>query len=698
MDSPSLPGQLPWRLEEETFWELHRRLGECYQNDTRAQCAASPLRHKPRPQSQPLERLNPMNLQFDSPCSGLYDRRYPETSPAILPVEEALRRMVSGGSDGGATAVLPMPATGSRNLHPRSMSGLMAESSLGEAFGEDSARPTQSFEGYWIRTCWVQRSRSHIPRRRSFSAGAGTTGSSQKKSTPWVLNPTGHFRNVWDFFGILFLLMDAVLIPLQLSQVNLHEMLPPIQVVSQFALLYWCVDIPISFLTGYLHKGSLVQDYRRVTCHYVFTWFIPDFAVTITDLFIWYSRESAADGATTTRILRFLRLFRLIRLGKLTRVSTFLRDYFESQVASIQFSLLLVMLGMLLLEHFVACFWYGLGTYDPEAHSWLTASRIREESFFKQYTASLRWAFAQLGVGGTQIEAVTELEGVYTIGVGVISLISSSTVISSMTSLVSALHRRRMEETHQFALLRRFLRQNAISPSLSQRITRFLSYSYYQSQAASQEQPHILDLLSKSLRAELQFSLYRFCLCKQAFLGGILDGDYSLQDGHVMQKIAMHGVAILDAGEDDLVFCSGSSADSCYLLCHGSTRYLHKGTSPEEVQPNLWIAEMCLWTEWMHPGDLLSTSMSKITALHVNAFCEGISSSADLQRQGRVYAMEYVEAMNGQGDLTDLWQFRVSANIVSTAHPAENASASFVKRLFARASQAMAKARVWPSS
>ena len=315
-------------------------------------------------------------------------------------------------------------------------------------------------------------------------------------------------------------------------------------------------------------------------------------------------------------------------------------------------------LGMMMVEHVIACCWYGLGSSDPDATTWLTASSLKDETFFKQYTASLRWSFAQLGIGGTQLEAVTETEGVYTILVGVISLISSSTVISSMTSLVSALHRKRMEETHQFGLLRRFLRQNNIPPSLSQRITRFLSYTYYEVQSQSHEQPHILSLLSKSLQAELQFERYQFCMAQQHFLSQILGGPLSFQEGHVLQKVAMQGVAILDAGEDDLVYCFGADADACYFSLFGSLRYLQKEKAPADIPAGVWISEMCLWTSWTHTGDVICTSMSRIAALHVDAFCEGISSVADLQRHAHYYATEYLEELNRQKDVTDLWQYQ----------------------------------------
>eukprot|EP00435_Cladocopium_sp_Y103_P019186 s4596_g4.t1 len=219
----------------------------------------------------------------------------------------------------------------------------------------------------------------------------------------------------------------------------------------------------------------------------------------ITDLLLEFGNFDVGDSATATRFLRFLRLFRMLRLGK---------DQFESEVASIQFSLALVMVAMILVEHVIACIWFGLGGAD--GRTWLTVFGYQdharmENTFFEKYYACVRWALAQLGFGATAIEAVSETEGMYSNVVGFISLVTSSSVISSMTSLVGALHRSRSEETQQLGQLRRFLRQNQVDPGLSERIMRFLQYTYHERASSAGDNPAILSLLSVQLQNELQF-------------------------------------------------------------------------------------------------------------------------------------------------------------------------------------------------
>ncbi|CAJ1436964.1 unnamed protein product [Effrenium voratum] len=294
------------------------------------------------------------------------------------------------------------------------------------------------------------------------------------------------FQSFWDFLGILLLVKDTVGIPLQLVDVEVADVFPAWTALSAMSVFYWIGDIVLSFFTGYLERGTLVQDAPTIARHYLrTTWFLVDLAVSLTDVMLEFGHmtDSLGESATASRFLRFLRIFRMLRLGKVSRVSAFLQDSFESEVASIQFSLFLVMVAMFLVEHVIACFWFGLGGDG----GWLADGA--QDTLFTQYSASMRWALAQLGFGATVIEARTEAEGMYSNFVGFISLVTSSSVISSMTSLVSALHRNRSEETKQLGQLRRFLRQNRVDPNLGERIMRFLQYTYQEQDLHHREPP-----------------------------------------------------------------------------------------------------------------------------------------------------------------------------------------------------------------
>ena len=72
-----------------------------------------------------------------------------------------------------------------------------------------------------------------------------------------TLSPTGHFRNLWDFMGIILLVLDTIILPLQFVNEKLYEQYPLIAVNSRVAVFFWLTDILLSFFTGYLQRRGV---------------------------------------------------------------------------------------------------------------------------------------------------------------------------------------------------------------------------------------------------------------------------------------------------------------------------------------------------------------------------------------------------------------------------------------------------------
>eukprot|EP00435_Cladocopium_sp_Y103_P036893 s2224_g9.t1 len=639
------------------FWELHRRLGQCFEaarrdslRTGRRPSVPAPLPTLPVAPKAALAKMMGATNSLERVHS--HDSGFSKILPGELPRGGSNFNLMDSSEHNDRQA--------SVDSSPESPKPPLETPSPGGRQNLGSISVQQTY-GMVPLDCWKRRAKSSATRgpRNATSMTQMQAVQSVKdlKALTWhrptfcALSPNGHFRNFWDFLGVVFLVLDAIILPLQFVIRGFYEELPVFFIISKIEVFYWCLDLILSFFTGYLHKGDLISKRRAIACHYLKTWFLPDFVVTTIDI----SLEATGGGraSASTRVLRLLRLFRVVRLGKLSRFASFLRDRFESEVAYTQFSLFLVIFGMMLMEHVIACGWFGIGSLDSESETWLRQSGAADSSFGIQYTSSLRWAFSHLGIGGTNIEAVSELEGLYSIIVGLVSLITFSTVISSMTSLVSTLQNKRMEETQQFGLLRRFIRVNKIPDGLGQRVTRFLHFTYHE-RSANSEDPYILDFLSKSLQAELRLARYHEHLSKLPFLASLLTNDMqSLQEGHVVQTLARQSVSVLDFAEDDVVFCTGNAAVAAYSIMQGSVLYLQNGA--EGRNPNdCWISEMCLWTPWAHVGDLVSANFSRVLAIHVKEFCNIICEAPAVQVQAHGYALEYVEKLKSELQLCDL--------------------------------------------
>ncbi|OLP81303.1 Potassium voltage-gated channel subfamily H member 2 [Symbiodinium microadriaticum] len=477
------------------------------------------------------------------------------------------------------------------------------------------------------------------------------------------MSPTGGFRSVWDFIGLLLLMKDTVDLPLLLVDVHLGQLMPFWGLLSTMGTFYWCCDIFLAFNTGYLRKGELVLDRTSIAIHYLRTWFLIDLSVTLVDVALEFISDLFDESAYTVQFFRFLRVLRMLRLGKVGQISAFFQDKLESEVAFMEFSLFLVVLSMMLTEHVIACFWLGVGSLDESGESWMSRASLSDSSIMIQYLGSLRWSLAQLGIGSTNIEAATTAEGYYTVFACFVSLIIFSTVISSMTSLVSALHGSRMEEMTQFGILRRFLRQSYDGG--------LFGYHERASTASAVHTPPVLGMLPSALNAELQFARYRDHLMKLAFLEQLVSGDdedsmtmpvprMNAHHEKIMHKMAVQAIGILDTAESDTVFYAGQDAEHAVFSLLGTFRYQQGNLAAINVEHGKWLSEACLWTVWCYVGDLSSVSFTRMVMIHADEFGKCIGSDADLQRHAHAYCIEYLEALNGLEELTDLWQYQPS--------------------------------------
>ena len=135
---------------------------------------------------------------------------------------------------------------------------------------------------------------------------------------------------------------DLFFIPLQLFN------LPPdyeLRWLDLTSLIFWTLDIFLSFFTGYYEKGRLELSQSRIAINYLKTWFFLDIIVVGIDWFFELQPSNGADGVArvtkSIRSARFLRMFRLIRLSKMSKVSLLLREQISSEGGTIYFRILL---------------------------------------------------------------------------------------------------------------------------------------------------------------------------------------------------------------------------------------------------------------------------------------------------------------------------------------------------------------------
>jgi len=466
----------------------------------------------------------------------------------------------------------------------------------------------------------------------------------------WVcfpLQPGGHFRYYWDILSILFILHDALVLPLYFFELQKHH---GVQSLAWCARIFWMADIAMNMLTGYYEMGILVDDLRRIFCRYMRTWLLLD-TLCVAEDWLLFSNVGEADPAR-----EFLSLLRVIRLLKLRKMSGQLHDQMQSQAASIQFNLLGTLTGLVIINHIIACCWYGISQLGDGGETWLKLQGWEDAGPTFHYVTSYYWAFSQLGVGNTEIHCVSLLEYVFASFVAMASLLIFSTLVSTMTSLMTTLNEIQESEISQFRALRRFLAANHIPQELSTRIMQFVQHSYPQKSQESDQDGDlaILDMLSSPLKAELRFARFAEKLDALPFLRKLM-GCNDLQITRLTHQLAGH-LDLLLVAPGDVVFFADNEAKTTYVNLHGSLKY-YQASHSEEVTDGIWLSEMCLWTSWEFMGTLVAEEVSRLVSLNEEIFKKTICESAVAQQMASSYAVQYVSELTSQKVVSDLWVY-----------------------------------------
>lgn len=109
---------------------------------------------------------------------------------------------------------------------------------------------------YFPLPCWLTKPRLYRSRGGGNAETVRSAIAVDHDSPPWILNPTGHFRNLWDFIGIGLLTLDTMILPVQFVNEDFYSQYPSLAVNSRIAAFYWLTDIVLSFFTGYLKNPS----------------------------------------------------------------------------------------------------------------------------------------------------------------------------------------------------------------------------------------------------------------------------------------------------------------------------------------------------------------------------------------------------------------------------------------------------------
>lgn len=483
------------------------------------------------------------------------------------------------------------------------------------------------------------------------------------------MNPNSTVRLVWDFVGLFLISWDVLYIPFELAFDP--EENPFIVVVGWIILLYWTCDVVMSNLVGFYEEGELVMNQRRIILRYLRTWFLIDLIVLGPDWFLrlWtgssggdpgmaIQNRSSSEGemedvANALRSIRVLRVVRLLRLLKVQRLMNLVYDILDSEYIFILFTLLKLTCLISVLNHVIACMWYGVGyiTMENNERNWLEntnwkedkESRVIDRSMVYQYTTALHWSLTQFTPASMDSFARNVPERILSIVVVFFALIGFSSIVGSVTNSVAQLQALHGNSRRQFWLLRKYLNEKGIYEPTRTRLFSFLEHEVERRRKdIKEEDVRLLSLLSSLLQNLLAYELHRGPMTGHPF--------FSLLDQHmqpVMYSLCHTAMKFKHFAMEDMCFVEAEGGKFMWVLIEGSFSYIRAANLYKLSTPGTWLSEPVLWTSWWHRGNLEAASTSgQLAFVSPSAMVNCFKSHPRPWFYARTYAMKYVRVLN----------------------------------------------------
>jgi hypothetical protein len=199
------------------------------------------------------------------------------------------------------------------------------------------------------------------------------------------------------------------------------------------------------------------------------------------------------------------------------------------------------------------------------------------------------------------------------------------------------------DDSKQFWLIRRYLRQYEVETPLTLRILRYLeSAKGRKKEFISEERLPMLDDLSYQLKAELKCVVH---------FGGLLHHPLFKWAHHtsepVMIGLVENVLSQKHLAQDDVAFMVSAVPGHMSVIVEGVMNYAKQGDKELHLHRDDWVCEHSLWVPWSCKGNLVAEMDCQLILIDHKEFAEVIREEDALYPIITCYAEVYVKWLNG---------------------------------------------------
>mmetsp|Transcript_90265 Transcript_90265/g.264036 ORF Transcript_90265/g.264036 Transcript_90265/m.264036 type:complete len:722 (+) Transcript_90265:399-2564(+) len=485
--------------------------------------------------------------------------------------------------------------------------------------------------------------RMHLARARTFFLARNETAEIEKIG--WqrcALVPYTFLWNAWQGAVTFLILMDAVIVPLQAFDDD-ETMNKSVERAALLTSSIWTLAIPLSCLVGYQSHDFIELRPWKIARRYATSW-LPIDVLTVSSGWVEVSMtvegssmEQAVVASRLLKVFRLLRLIRLVRLYRLRQVSHEFQQIFHSQAAKVVFEVLRLMVGMVLINHMLACAWYAIGR--GRSDGWiLRYPEFVDSSLSHRYAAAYHWSLTQFH-GASSVEAQNEIERGYSVVVLMMALFYVSIMLSTITNLMMQLQSESAAKLHRSIMLNRYLMQNKISSPLAVRVKKCMNWAEAKVERTGGEA--FLHMLPSILQKELHYEI-----CKPWISIHPLLFQFYRKFKRSFWHICIQDVTQYTVMPHEQIFREGLDSHYMMFITEGELSYSMHSCETVQLGPCRTICEASLWTHWVNIGVLATTEPACMLRLHSASFADTVlAQRPEVLRSTRAYAQRFVSVL-----------------------------------------------------
>lgn len=480
-----------------------------------------------------------------------------------------------------------------------------------------------------------------------------------------VSSPLSNFQYCHNFTNLLFMLWDLVTIPLEgvglaVETANFWD------IIAFITTVWWTLDMLLNFGRGYLLRSGVVEmRFNKTAKKYLQSWFLVDlilvwldWTVIIVSFTNFVSFFGMVRSVKLLRITRMVRLFRLVRLVRIVRrvpqLPHMLTRFVDRSTYHTSLTVGAWIVALVLVNHLIACFWYGLGSNLAGLPTWVQVATDaymlnadEQPGTLYLYVTSLHWAFTMFTPASMEVVPENSYERVFTICTILVAIVCFSSFLSSISAAVALYRRNCREQQQQRHDLIRFLQQNEISFTLSARIQ-----AYMKKQVARYTNVHrihltdvlLLQQLPMTLKEELANETFEPIISSHPLLAAM--GDVSHDCIAAICQTAITQQSVLPMRD---VYLSGGECQAMYFVVAGQMHYFEDAKSKHVnanehaiVAAGSWACEWALLLVWKHHGQMATMAMPcELALLNAAVFQDVLQQWPNVKNVCREYAVAF---------------------------------------------------------